>query len=45
MNPIGYSAIIAALLAVAAAGCLYANAQAQLFSREAKQKAQARLKK
>jgi beta-glucosidase len=44
MNPIKCSAIIAVLLAAAAAGCISANAQAQLFSPEAKQKAQALLK-
>src|SRR5258708_4391424 len=43
MNPIKCSAIIAALLVAAAAGCISANAQPQLFSPEAKQKAQALL--
>src|ERR1700724_2401384 len=43
MNPIKCSAIIA--LAVAAAGWISANAQARLFSPEAKQNAQALLKK
>jgi beta-glucosidase len=45
MNPIKCAAIIAALLATAAVGCISANAQPQLFSPEAKQKAQALLKK
>jgi hypothetical protein len=45
MNPIKCSAIIAASLAVAAAGWISANAQARLFSPEAKQNAQALLKK
>src|SRR5579859_3429137 len=45
MNPIKCSAIIAASLAVGAAGWISANAQAQLFSPEAKQNAQALLKK
>jgi beta-glucosidase len=44
MNPIKCSAIIAALLAAAAAECISASAQAQLFSPEAKQKAETLLK-
>src|SRR5258708_6079258 len=44
MSPIKCSAIIAALLVAAAPRCISANAQPQLFSPEAKQKAQALLK-
>ena len=45
MKSIRCSTIISALLAVAAVGCIPAVAQTQLFSPEAKQKAQVLLKK
>ena len=44
MNPIKCSKIIAAALAIAAVGCISASAQTQLFTPEAKQKAQSLLK-
>ena len=45
MNPLRCSTMITAALAIAAFGCVSAGAQTQIYSPEAKQKAQALLKK